>query len=150
MKQIPHTIKNKKAYYDYTILDSWEAGIILQGEEVKAIRTRGLDLSGSYILFRKEQPYLVGATIPRYSHSSNPQYNSKRDRSLLLKQQEIVRIHHVMQSKGVTLVPLEGYFKHNIFKMKIGAGKGKRKYDKRETIKKRETEREVREKWKNV
>lgn len=143
MNQQSHTIKNKKALFEYTILDSWEAGVILQGEEVKAIRTRGMDMSGSYISPRGNTLYWVSATISRYAHSSNPQYDPKRERKLLLRQQEIERIFKALQTKGVTLIPLEGYFSHQRFKLKIGLGKGKRQFDKRETIKKRETEREI-------
>jgi len=143
MKSSSPTIKNKKAFFAYTILDSWEAGVVLLGEEVKAIRTSGIDMSGSYISLRENSLYWVGANISRYAHSSNPQYNPKRERKLLLHQHEIERIAQALQTKGVTLIPLEGYFAHQRFKLKIGLGKGKRKFDKREAIKKRETDREI-------
>jgi SsrA-binding protein len=143
MNQQITTIKNKKAFFEYTILDSWEAGVVLLGEEVKAIRTRGMDMSGSYISPRGNTFYWVGANIARYAHSSNPNYNPKRERKLLLRRQEVERIFKALQTKGVTLIPLEGYFSHQRFKLKIGLGKGKRQFDKRETIKKRETDREI-------
>jgi SsrA-binding protein len=146
MKQQPPSIKNKKAFFEYTILDSWEAGVVLLGDEVKAIRRNRLDITGSYISPRGNNLYWVSANIAKYAHSSNPHYNPKRERKLLLRQQELERVLKALQSKGVTLIPLEGYFSHNMFKLKIGLGKGKRQFDKRETIKTRELEREIKRK----
>lgn len=144
MKKQFESVRNKKAYFDYEILDSYEAGVILLGEEVKSIRQGGMNFTGGYILFKGDIPYIIGINIHRYKHSSNPHYNPTRDRKLLLKQQEIDQMRNALQAKGVTLLPLEGYFKHNLFKIRIGLGKGKKKFDKREAIKKREEERENR------
>ncbi len=139
-----HPIKNKKAYFDYEILDTFEAGIVLRGEEIKAVRFQGMDLSGSYVLLKNNRLMLTGATIPRYKHSNNQHYNSRADRLLLLRMSELERISKQLHTKGITLLALEGYFSHGLFKIKIGLGRGKKKYDKRESIKNRETERQVR------
>lgn len=141
-----HPIRNKKAYFDYEILDTWEAGVLLRGEEVKAIRKQGMDLGGGYVILKGTTLTLTGATIPRYKHSSNPHYNPKADRQLLLKRSELESIHKKLQTKGFTLIALEGYFKNRLFKIKLGLGRGKKKYDKRETIKNRELERDLKRK----
>lgn len=136
--------RNKKAYFDYEILDSLEVGIMLLGEEVKSIRNGGLNFTGSYILSKGNALYLVGTNIARYKSSSNPDYDAVRDRKLLLKKQELEKIRTSLSTKGTTLVPLEGYFHHGLFKLKVGLARGKKKYDKREAIKEREITRELR------
>ncbi len=135
--------KNKKAFFDYEILDSVEAGIVLLGEEVKSIRTGGLNFAGSYILFKGNVPYLVGVHISHYRFSGNKEYNPTRDRILLVKKNELEKLKANLHNKGVTLVPLSGYFKHHLFKISIGLARGKKNYDKRESIKQRDLDREM-------
>ncbi len=137
------SITNRKAHFDYEILDTFEAGIALTGEEVKAVREGQMTLTGSYVTEKKGGLVLFAATIHRYKHSGNKEYDPKRDRALLLHAREIAKIRQAMQTKGLTVVPLEGYFKGNLFKLKIGIGRGKKEYDKRETIKRRELDREA-------
>lgn len=142
MKKIFEPVKNKKALFDYVIVDSYDAGIVLTGEEIKSIRNGGAHLTGGYVLLQGTNLFLVGVTIAKYRYSSNPFYDAKRDRLLLLKKSEIDNIKRALQVKGITLIPLEMYLKNNICKLKIGLGKGKKKFDKRETIKERELDRD--------
>lgn len=137
------SIINRKARFDYEILDTFEAGIALTGEEIKAIRDGQMTLTGSYVVAKRSGLVLFAATIHRYKHSSTKEYDPKRDRALLLHAREIAKIKAALQTKGLAIVPLEGYFSHNLFKIKIGIGRGKKEYDKRETIKRRELDREA-------
>ena len=135
---------NKRAYYNYEILDTYEAGIVLLGLEVKSIRTGHVGLKGSYVIFKGEEAYLVGATIPPYQPKNTPKdYDPARSRKLLLKKSEIKELLGKGKEKGLTLMPLKIYTKYAKIKLEFGIGKGKKKTDKRETIKKRETEREI-------
>lgn len=140
----PPKSSNKKAYFDYEITQHWEAGVVLQGEEVKSLRSHPMDLNGSYISVRGNKIALIGGNIARYKQSCNMSYEPKRERLLLVSRREIEQIHKVLDTKGVTLIPLEGYFTHNMYKIKFGTGQGKRKFDKREVIKKQDLDREMR------
>lgn len=142
--------KNKKAYFDYEILDQYETGIVLSGEEVKSLRHGGMNLTGAYVTLTNGKLLLVGCTIARYSHSSNVNYNSKKDRLLLVRKSEFHAIQKKMMVKGHTIIPLEGYFDRAFFKMKIGIGKGKKQFDKRETIKQKDQKREMDKVMKNM
>ena len=135
---------NKRAYYNYEILDKYEAGIVLLGLEVKSIRTGHISLKGSYVILRGEEAYLVGAIIPPYQpKNTSKDYDPARSRKLLLKKSEIKELLGKGKEKGLTLIPLKIYTKYAKIKLEFGIGKGKRKTDKRETIKKREIEREI-------
>ncbi|KPJ55403.1 SsrA-binding protein [Parcubacteria bacterium DG_72] len=136
---------NKKAYYNYEILKKFEAGIILTGSEVKSIKTGHISLKGSYVVLKREEVYLIGAVIPPYQPKNTPKdYNPTRSRKLLLKKSEIKELLGKSKEKGLTLIPLKIYTKYAKIKLEFGIGKGKRKTDKRETIKKREIQREIR------
>jgi len=136
--------ENKKAYFNYQILEKFEAGISLVGQEVKSIKTRGVNLTGSYIIARNEEIYWVGSKIPAYQpKNAPPDYNPERSRKLLLKKTEIKHLIGKSKQKGLTLIPLKVYTKDGKIKIEFAIAKGKKKFDKRESTKKRETEREI-------
>ncbi len=135
---------NKRARFDYEILETFEAGIELFGFEVKAIRAGRLNLSGSYVIIRGEEAYLINADLPAYQPLNTPaDYDPKRSRRLLLRKNEIKELMGRVKESGLTILPLNVYTKTRFIKIKIGLGKSKKKSDKRETIKKRETDREM-------
>jgi len=136
--------KNKRAYFDYEILEKFEAGISLTGQEVKSIKLGRISLKGSYVILKDKEVFLVGCHIPAYQPKNAPlDYNPERSRKLLLKKSEIKGLIGKTKIKGLTLVPLRVYTKRGIIKLEIALAKGKKKADKRELIKKREAEREI-------
>lgn len=136
--------ENKKAYFNYQILEKFEAGIALIGQEVKSIKTRGTNLTGSYIIIRNEEVYWVGAKVPAYQPKNAPSdYEPERSRKLLLKKTEIKYLIGKSKQKGLTFIPLKLYTKNGKIKIEVGIARGKKKFDKRELIKKRDTEREI-------
>jgi len=136
--------ENKKAYFNYQILEKFEAGIVLQGQEVKSLKTRGINLAGSYVVIKNEEMFWIGAKIPPYQPKNVPaDYRPDRSRKLLLQKKEIRRLIGKAKEKGLTLIPLKVYTKNDKIKLAFGVAKGKRKVDKRELIKKRETERNI-------
>ena len=138
---------NKRAYFDYNILEAYEAGIELKGFEVKSIKTGRINLAGAYAIIRDNQAWLINADIPAYQPKNAPiDYDSKRTRRLLLKKSEIKNLIGSIVEKGLTLMPLKVYTKNRKVKIEIGLGKSRKKKDKRELIKKREAKREMR-KW---
>lgn len=142
-------VANKKAGFNYHILEKMEAGLVLSGQEVKALRQGKASLFGSYVSVKNEEAYLVNCNISPYQPKNTlPDYNPKRERKLLLKRKEISYLLGKIKEKGTTLVPLKIYSKKNIIKLEIAVGKGKKKIDKRETIKKREIDRSLRRKMK--
>lgn len=137
-------VDNKKAYYNYEILDEYEAGIILTGQEVKSIRAGKVSLKGSYVILKGEEVYLVGATISPYQpKNTSSDYDPERFRKLLLNKKEIKQLIGKNKEKGLALIPLKIYTKHARIKLAFGIGKGKKKTDKRETIKRREVDRDI-------
>ena len=136
---------NKRAYFDYNILEAYEAGIELKGFEVKSIKTGRINLAGAYAIIRDNQAWLINADIPAYQPKNAPiDYDSKRTRRLLLKKSEIKNLIGSIVEKGLTLMPLKVYTKNRKVKIEIGLGKSRKKKDKRELIKKREAKREMR------
>ncbi len=134
---------NKKAFHDYEILSRFEAGIALQGSEVKAIREGNINLKDTYVKVLDGEVFLIGSHISPYSHSRIESHPTTRDRKLLLHKKEIEKMFISIQQKGLTLVPLKVYFKKRMCKVEIGIGKGKKLYDKREDLKKKEAMREI-------
>ncbi len=135
--------ENKKAYFDYEILEKFQAGIILIGQEVKAIKTGRISLKGSYVIIKNNELFLIGAHIPPYQPKNAPKdYSPERLRKLLLKKTEIKHLIGKSKEKGLTLVPLKVYTQRAKIKIEFGVAKGKKKADKREAIKKREFKRE--------
>ncbi len=143
--------QNKKAYFDYEILETFEAGMVLIGQEVKAIKTRHISLKGSYVVITGEELFLIGVNIPAYQPKNAPKdYEPERSRKLLLKKSEIRYLIGKTKQRGLTLIPLKVYTKKTRIKLEFGIARGKKKYDKREVIKKREFEREKARTLKNI
>lgn len=136
--------KNKKALTNYHIIEKFQAGIVLIGQEVKSIKLGRINLEGSFVILKGEEIFLVGASIPAYQPKNAPNnYDVQRNRKLLLKKQEIKRLIGKARQKGLTIVPLMVYTKRGNIKVKFALARGKKKADKREQIKKREIEREI-------
>ena len=137
---------NRRAYFDYEVLETYEAGIVLQGPEVKSTKAGKIDLTGGYISFdQKQAPWLINVKIAPYPPAKNAQqnYNPSQSRKLLLNKKEISRILGGSQNKGLTIIPLKVYNNNGFVKIEIGLVRGKRKFDKRETIKRRELDRKM-------
>jgi len=142
MKEIT---RNKKAYFNYEILKKFEAGISLIGQEVKSIKSGRINLKGTYVILKDQEVFLVGANIPPYQpKNAPPDYNPKRSRKLLLKKPEIKYLIGKTKQKGLTIVPLRVYTIKRKIKLEFALAKGKKQFDKREVIRKRETERDIR------
>lgn len=138
-------VENKKAYFNYQILEKFKAGIVLIGQEVKSIKTGKISLRGSFVVLKGEEVFLIGANIPPYQPKNAPKdYHPQRSRKLLLKKAEIKHLIGKVKQKGLTMVPLKVYTDKGKIKIEFGIARGKRKFDKREQIKKREVEREIR------
>jgi SsrA-binding protein len=138
-------IDNKKAYFNYEISEKLDAGIELFGFEVKSLRKGQGSLEGSHITVRGNEAFLIGANIPAFQPANAPKdYNPLRNRKLLLTKKEIEEMQGIEKQKGLTMVPISVYNKGRKLKLSLGIGRGKKKFDKRETIKKRETDRETR------
>jgi SsrA-binding protein len=135
---------NRKASFDYHLLETFEAGVVLHGSEVKAIREGRVNLRDSYCRLEGAEAYLLGAHIGQYSHDSYHGHDPIRPRKLLLKRAELNKLLGKTTGRGLTIVPLKLYFKGNRVKVAIALARGKKLYDKRETIRRRETERETR------
>lgn len=136
-------LKNKKAYFNYEILETWEAGIVLTGPEIKSIRAKEVAISEAFILIRRGQVEVLNMNIKNYEFAHHIKLEPTRTRKLLLHKQEIKKILKRIKLENLTLVPLTLYFKGNYVKMAIGLAKGKKDIDKRETIKKRDVERRL-------
>jgi len=135
---------NRRARHDYQVLDKVEAGIALQGTEVKAVRTEAsMTLKDSYVDFRNGEAYLVGAHIGPYKQANVYNHKPERDRKLLLHKREIQRLAQRVNEKGLTVVPLRAYFKRGVVKIELGLCRGKQTHDKRQAIKERESQREM-------
>jgi SsrA-binding protein len=134
---------NRKARSDYEILESFEAGMSLKGTEVKSLREGRMNLKDSYAKVQDGEIYLVNAHISPYSHGNIQNHEPLRERKLLLHKQEIKRLTGKTEEKGLTLVPLKVYFVRGKAKVELGLARGRKQYDKREQIKKRETQREI-------
>ncbi len=134
---------NRKAYHDYTILETLEAGLSLSGSEIKSVRQNRVSLGEAYVKAENGELWLTGAHIARYDPASYMGHEPTRRRRLLVHRKEINRLVAKLQEKGLTLVPLKVYIKERTAKLEIGLGRGKKLYDKRETIARRDAEREI-------
>jgi SsrA-binding protein len=138
-------IENRKARFNYELLEKMEAGIELLGFEVKALRNKQGSLDGAYVIVRGGEAFLVNSFIPPYQPKNTPkEHDPRRNRKLLLTKKELAELAGAESKKGLTIVPLSVYNKGRKVKVGIAIARGKKKYDKRETIKKRDTEREMR------
>ncbi len=135
--------ENRKARFNYHIVESYEAGIVLTGAEIKSIRAGGISLQESYVRPQNGELLLLGAHIKPYSHSANAEYDPVRPRKLLMHKGEIVKLQSKVEQKGLTIVPLKVYLKSGRAKIEIGLAKGKSAPDKREDIKGKEAKRDM-------
>lgn len=145
-----HYAENRKARFDYEILEKYEAGIELLGSEVKSVRGGRMSLEGAFVIVRGGEVYLINANIPPYQPKNAPKdYDSLRNKRLLLTKKEIKELAGNEKNKSLTIVPISVYNKGRKVKVEIALVKGKKKRDKRESIKKRESDREIRRTLKN-
>lgn len=141
---------NRKAKFDYQILDKYEAGIKLRGYETKAIKQNLVSLQGAFVVIKEGEAFITNMKIGAYQEPNIPgAYDETRPRKLLLNKKEIEELYEKAQQKGLTLVPIRLYNKHGLIKAEIAIVRGKKKHDKRETIKKREDDRKIRRSLKN-
>jgi SsrA-binding protein len=137
-------ISNRKAFFEYFILEEFVAGIVLMGTEVKSIRNGDANIAESYAFINNGEVWVKNMHVSKYKHAHTVEKQDEiRDKKLLLNKKEINKIERLLQDKGITLIPLELFILNNKIKLKIGIAKGKKLYDKRESIKKRDTEREI-------
>ncbi|PIZ58539.1 SsrA-binding protein [bacterium (Candidatus Torokbacteria) CG_4_10_14_0_2_um_filter_35_8] len=135
---------NRRARYDYKILEEIEAGIVLSGQEVKSVKKGHISLKGSFVTLKGAEVFLTNAHISPYEFSGEvKEYNPERPRKLLLHKKEIARIIGKKKEQGLTLIPLKIYTKHRKIKVLIGIARGKKKFDKREEMRKKEAERKI-------
>ncbi len=142
-------IKNKKALFDYTIEDTYEAGIVLTGTEIKSIRDGKANLKDSYAIIKNGEVFLLNMHISHYDKGNIFNHEETRTRKLLLNKREILKIRDKIEIKGYSLVPIKLYFSKNRAKILLGVGKGKKVFDKRESIKEKDIEREIKKNLKN-
>lgn len=137
-------IQNRKARFNYFIEKTYEAGIVLTGTEIKSIRKGSANFNDAYITIKNGEAYIINMYIAKYEEANRFNHDERRMRKLLMHKSEIKKLGNEIASSGYTLVPLKLYFKGNYAKVSVGLAKGKKLYDKRETIKKRDLERENR------
>jgi len=136
-------VSNRRAYYDYDILETYEAGISLLGTEVKSLRDHGGSLQDAYVLIDKREAYLKQASIAPYKLGSVFNHDERRKRKLLLHRHEITKLKRQIEQKGLTIIPLSMYLKGGCVKVKLGVAKGKKQHDKRQAIREREEKRSI-------
>ena len=141
--------QNKKARHDYQILETLEAGLVLTGTEIKSVRERRINLKDGFAQIHNGEAWLMNVHISEYTQGNRFNHDPLRARKLLLHKKEIQKLTGQTSEKGITIVPLKVYLKHGFAKVLLGIAKGKHDYDKRETIKKRDQEREIRRILKN-
>jgi SsrA-binding protein len=142
-QQIKVIANNRKARHDYHIEDSLEAGLVLTGSEIKSIRAGQVNLRDSYGTVRDDELWLVNAHIAPYKQATHTNHEPKRDRKLLLHRREINRLISKLQEKGLTLVPLKLYLSNGRAKVEMGLARGKKQYDKRQSLRERDDRRQI-------
>lgn len=147
---MPTLATNKRAHFDYLISDKYEAGLVLLGGEVKSVRAGHISLKESFVTIKESELFLTNAHISFYKQAGEVKnYNPTRPRKLLLKKSEIKHLIGKLRITGLTLVPLRVYTKKRLLKLEFGVGKGKNKFDKREDLKKKDADRDIRRALKN-
>ena len=137
-------IVNKKAKLNFELMDEYEAGLDLLGFEVKSLRAKHGSLAGAHVTIRGDEAFVIGMSIPPYQHANTPtSYEPERIRKLLLNKKEIGQLAGIERQRGLTIVPISVYSKGRLLKLRIAVARGKRKYDKRETIRAREDKRKI-------
>ena len=142
-------INNRKAKFDYEIVDTIEAGIALRGTEIKSIRNGNANLKDSYAIVRNGEVFLLNMFVSEYKEGNQFNHDETRTRKLLLHKKEILKLHDKIRLEGFTLVPLKLYFKENHAKILLGIARGKKQYDKRESIKEKDAKRDIARNLKN-
>lgn len=142
-------IKNKKANFNYFIEDTLEAGIVLKGTEIKSIRNGLANLKDCYAVIKKNEVFLINMYIGKYNNAGIFNHDERRTRKLLLNKREILKLKDKVEISGYTLVPIKLYFKNNKAKILLGIAKGKKNYDKRESLKEKDIKREINKSLKN-
>lgn len=137
-------IKNKKAYFDYNILEELEAGIALTGTEIKSIRKGSVDLKDTFVNIKNNEAFILNMYIAKYEEGNIFNHDERRTRKLLLHKNEIKKLKEQIKLEGLTIIPLKLYFKKNKVKILIGICKGKKLYDKRQALKEKDQKREAR------
>ena|SRR5690349_5485171 len=140
-------VTNRKALHDYSILERYEAGLVLKGTEVKSLRDGNANLQDGYALIKGREVWLIGLHINPFEKGNINNHEPKRERKLLLHRKEIRKLLGKVSEQGLTLVPLRLYFRNNIVKVELGLARGKKSYDKREAIKERDVERRIRREY---
>ncbi len=135
--------RNRKAYHDYLILDTYEAGIVLTGSEIKSVRANQVSLRDGYALIRDGEVWLENVHIAPYNQANRENHEPRRSRKLLLHRREINRLTGKLREKGFTLIPLSMYLKNSRAKIELGLARGKRQYDKRVALKEKEARRQI-------
>ena len=141
-------ISNRKAKFDYELFDTYEAGIVLTGTEIKSIRLGNCNLKDSYVVIRKNEAYIVNMHISEYREGNIFNHDETRTRKLLLHKKEIIKLDDKIKISGYTLIPVKLYFKANRVKILIALAKGKKNYDKRQSIKERDINRDIQKRLK--
>lgn len=141
--------QNKKARHDYTILETYEAGIVLQGTEIKSIRNRRVNLKDGFVRVRNQEAFLYNVHISSYEQGNLFNHDPLRTRKLLLHKKQIKKLAEEQKQSGVTIVPLKIYLKDGFAKVLIGVAKGKKQYDKREALKEKDMKRDIQRTLKN-
>ena len=143
--------KNKKASYNYFLLDSFEAGIVLQGTEIKSVRANQVNIVDAHCIIRNEELFIVNMHIARYDHGNIFNHDETRQRKLLLHKKQIVKLHNKVMQESLTIVPTKVYMQEGLCKVEIALAKGKKNYDKRQSLKekddKRNTARQMKERY---
>lgn len=135
---------NRKALHEFDILEKHEVGVALRGTEVKAFRENGFQFRDSYVEFRNGELFLSGASVAPYSHGNRMNHSEERQRKLLMRKKDILKLGGKVTEKGLTLIPLKAYFKGGLVKFEIGLARGRKSHDKREAIKARDMAKDVR------
>ena len=148
MKVIKMEVVNKKAYFNYFVEETYEAGIVLVGTEIKSVRKGSVDISDSYIRIKNNEAFIINMFIDKYKEGNTYNHETTRERKLLLHKKEIKKINELASRYGYSIIPLKLYLKEGKAKLEIGICKGKKLYDKRESIKKKDLERIEKRKWK--
>ncbi|QVK01855.1 SsrA-binding protein SmpB [Mycoplasma mycoides subsp. capri] len=135
-------VKNKKAYFNYEIIQTYQAGIVLNGPEIKSIRNHDVSINEAFVLIRKKEIYILNMNVKKYQFANYIKgLEETRTRKLLLQKKEIIKILNKIKQENLTIIPVKLYFKNDYVKLEIALAKGKKLHDKRQTIKKRDTER---------
>ncbi|QMS84268.1 SsrA-binding protein SmpB [Candidatus Xianfuyuplasma coldseepsis] len=141
--------RNKKAQHDYFLLDTYEAGIVLHGTEIKSVRANKVNIKDSYCLIRDEEMFIINMHIAKYKEGNIFNHNETRTRKLLLHKKEIIRIFNKIQGENLTIIPTKVYLEQGLCKVEIAIAKGKKQYDKRQALREKDAKRSIEKNLKN-